>query len=49
MEKYTATEKCDIITKILQSEKVNDDEKVYFIQSFLLHYYTIDQIKWIWE
>lgn len=42
-------EKCNVIEKILSSEKINHDEKIYFIQSFLLNYYTIDQIAWIWE
>lgn len=46
---YTPNEKCNVITNILQSDKIGDKDKVYYIQSFLLHYYTIDQIKWIWE
>lgn len=47
--KYTPAEICDIISNILKSTKIGDYDKVYYIQSFMLHYLSADQIKWIWE
>ena len=42
-------EKCKVIEKILNSEKINYERKIYYIQSFLLNYFTVDQIEWLWE
>lgn len=42
-------EKCEVIEKILQSDKINYDEKILYIRGFLLHYYEFNQISWIWD
>lgn len=41
--------KCSVIEKIMQSNKLSYDDKIYYIQSFLLHYFAVDEISWIWE
>lgn len=45
----TNQEKCSVIEKIMQSDKISYDDKIYYIQSFLLNYFTVDKISWIWE
>ena len=39
----------EVIKKSTESEKIDENDKVYSIRSFLLHWITEEQIKWIWE
>lgn len=39
----------EVIKKIMDSNKIDENDKVYFIQSFLLHWSTEEKLKWIWE
>lgn len=41
--------KYEVIEKIMNSNKIDEDDKVYFIQSFLLNWSTEEKLKWIWE
>ena len=41
--------KYEAIEKIMGSNKIDKEKKLYFIQSLLMHWLTTDDIKWIWE
>ena len=41
--------KYEIIKKVMESTKINEDCKVYTIEMFLKGWYTEEQMKWIWE
>lgn len=41
--------KLEIIKKIIESERVKESDKVYYIETFLKGWYTEKDIKWIWE
>ena len=41
--------KCDIIRKILESQRINEDQQAYYIEMVLKGWYTVNDIKWIWE
>lgn len=38
----------EVIKKVMEST-INDDDKVFFIKKFLLHWFKEEDIKWIWE
>lgn len=41
--------KYEVIKKIINSNKINEDDKVYCIETFLKGWSTEEEIKWIWE
>lgn len=41
--------KYNVIKKIMESKKINENDKVYAIEMFLKGWYTEDEVKWIWE
>lgn len=41
--------KYEVIEKIMDSEVINKNDKVYYIEMFLKGWNTIEEIKWIWE
>lgn len=42
-------DKYEIIKKIMDSEIIGENSKVYYIETFLKGWYTEDDMKWIWE
>lgn len=40
--------KYEVIKLIMQSTRINEDDKVYAIEMFLKGYYTEQNIEWIW-
>lgn len=40
--------KYQVIKKIMNSTKIDDDNKVYYIEMFLKGWHTEEEIKWIW-
>ena len=43
MSKYEA------IKKIVESTRLNEDDKLYYIEMFVKGWHTEEEIKWIWE
>ena len=41
--------KYEVIKKIMESTKINENDKVYYIEMFLKGWHTENEIKWIWE
>lgn len=41
--------KYKVITKIMESYQIGENDKVYYIEMFLKGCYTEEEIKWIWE
>lgn len=41
--------KYEVIEKIMGSKHVDENDKVFFIESFLKGWITVDDIKWLWE
>ena len=41
--------KYEVIEKIMESEIINRNDKVYHIEMFLKGWSTIEDLKWIWE
>lgn len=41
--------KYQVIKNIMNSTKINDDDKVYYIEMFLKGWYTVQDIEWIWN
>lgn len=41
--------KYEVIKKVVESNKVDDDTKVRYIDTFLKGWLTEEEIKWIWE
>ena len=41
--------KYEVIRKIMESNRINTDDKVYSIEMFLKGWYTEQQIEWIWQ
>lgn len=41
--------KYEVIEKIMESNRINKDDKMYAIEMFLKGWYTEDDIKWMWE
>lgn len=41
--------KFEVIKSIMESTRINDDDKVYFIEWFIKGWYTEKDIEWIWE
>lgn len=39
--------KYKVIKKIMNSTKINEDDKVYYIEMFLKGWHTEEDIKWI--
>lgn len=39
----------EVLKNIMNSNKIGEEDKVYYIHCFLLHCFTVEQIKWIWE
>lgn len=38
----------EVIKKVMDSARVNEDDKVYAIEMFLKGWYTEQNIEWIW-
>lgn len=41
--------KYDVVKNIMESQRVNEDEQAYFIEMYIKGWFTVDEIKWIWE
>ena len=41
--------KYQIIKKIMQSERINQDDKVYYIEMFIKGWHTEEDLKWIFD
>lgn len=41
--------KYEVIEKIMESTKINKNDKVYYIEMFLKGWHTEEEMKWIWE
>ena len=41
--------KFEVIKKIMESNAINENDKVYYIEMFLKGWNTEEEIKWIWE
>jgi hypothetical protein len=41
--------KYQVIKNIMYSTKVNDDDKVYYIEMYLKGWHTEQDIEWIWN
>lgn len=41
--------KYEIIKKIMESNKINENDKVYCIEAFLKGWLTETQINWLWK
>ena len=39
----------EVIRNIMGSNKINENDKVYYIEMFLEGWHTENEIKWIWE
>ena len=39
----------EVIRNIMGSNKINENDKVYYIEMFLKGWHTENEIKWIWE
>ena len=39
----------DVIRKIVESTRINEDDQVYYISMYLKGWLTAAEIKWIWE
>ena len=42
-------EKYNVIKNIMESPKINEYDKCYYIEMFLKGYYEVNDINWIWE
>ena len=40
--------KCDIVRKIMESTRINEADKAYYIEMVIKGWYTEKQIGWIW-
>ncbi len=38
-----------IIKKIMDSNKINEVDKAYYVEMFVKHWYDEEQLKWLWE
>ena len=41
--------KYEVTRKIIESNKINEADQVYYIEMFLKGWLTEEEIKWIWE
>lgn len=41
--------KYDVIKKIMDSNRVSNEDKVYYIEMYLKKWSTEEELKWIWE
>jgi hypothetical protein len=41
--------KYEVIKNVVESKKINESDKVYYIEMFLRGWHTEEEIKWIWE
>lgn len=41
--------KYKVIKKVMESTRINENDKVYAIEMFLKGWHTEEDIKWIWE
>lgn len=41
--------KYEVISRIMNSNKISEEDKVYEIEMFLKGYFTSEQLVWIWE
>jgi hypothetical protein len=39
----------EVIKKIMESNKISNDDKAYYIEMFLKDWYTLIDIDWIWS
>ena len=40
--------KYEVIKKIMESTRINEDDKVYAIEMFIKGWYTAQNLEWIW-
>lgn len=41
--------KYEVIKKIMESTKINEDDKLYYIEMFVKGWHTEEEMEWIWE
>jgi len=41
--------KYEVIKRIMESTRINEDDQVYYIEMFIKGWHTEEEIKWIWE
>lgn len=41
--------KYQVIKQIVESKKINDDDKVYYVEMFVKGWYDETDLEWIWE
>lgn len=41
--------KCDIVKKIMESNRINETDQAYYINLVITGNYNLNNIKWIWE
>ena len=41
--------KYEVIKKVMESQRINENDKVFTIETFLKGWVTEERIKWIWE
>ena len=41
--------KYKVIKNIMESTRLNEADQLYYIETFLKGWSTVDDIKWIWE
>lgn len=39
----------EVIKNIMNSNKINENDKVYYIEMFLKDWYTAEDLNWIWD
>lgn len=41
--------KYEVVKKIMESNKIDENKKLYYIQSYLLNWLTEENLKWLWQ
>ena len=39
----------EVIKNIMNSNKINENDKVYYIEMFFFFFYTAKDLNWIWD
>lgn len=47
--KETMLKKYEVIKKIMDSNKIDETNKAYYIEMFVKHWFDEEQIEWIWN
>ena len=41
--------KSEVIRKIIESQRINEADQAHYIEMYCKGWYTVNDIKWIWE